>query len=331
MSFLEELEQKTPLSDVLGAGVDSIRYQQEITFTPYVRLVLPLDGFVFWVRYDQVGTLILRGVDLTPGEEASFTVPCSLHMATDTEQSEDENLDVSNVVVTVKQEVRPFHDTLVTVMWLAEFQGVRFAINSRKSFYRQSNVYHYIGKTIYPAMLTQIIDDASLFDATALILSNSTPLWLALASIVPDAVWLPGYTIPLFPKFLLPDNLEPAYGVILPVEGSQRAVNLAPTYQPNFSRDQYVTEDVDIILYGCNNKVASDFLDTVLGLCVGEVSGFGINNSPVLQDESRQQSELSVLAQKKRIRFRINYHQTQLRALAIRYILKCVPTITVEI
>ena len=49
----------------LAAGVDMLSIQQEITFTRYIRLVLPLDGYVFWVKADMVALMpSLRVVDL---------------------------------------------------------------------------------------------------------------------------------------------------------------------------------------------------------------------------------------------------------------------------
>jgi hypothetical protein len=328
MTFLSESQTKqTALAGALSAGLDNIRYGQEIAFTPYIRLVLPIDGFVFWVRYDQVGAETLKDAGLLDEGAQPITVDCDIHMATSTDQSEDENIDVSNVVVTTKQEVRPFHDAIVTVMWLAESEGVRFAINSRKSFSQQANVFHYVGKTIYPAMMTQIIDDASQFNLRELVLSNSTALWLFIASDIHRAVWLPGFTFPLFPKYLIPDNLDPPYGVVSPLEGTIRGINLAPTYSLTFSRDHFVEEEVDIILYGCPHRIAADFVDSVLGYTLAETT-FGIQNTPTIKDEPRQQTELSVLAQKKRINFKINFHQRVLRDMAIRLITKCVPNIT---
>ena len=41
--------QGTPIGADLQTGVEAISIQQTVTFTKYVRLVLPLDGYVFWV------------------------------------------------------------------------------------------------------------------------------------------------------------------------------------------------------------------------------------------------------------------------------------------
>ncbi|ELR1901570.1 hypothetical protein QSA11_004706, partial [Salmonella enterica] len=51
MPSLSELSQaKTELNASLVQGLDDISRSASVTFTKYVRKVLPLDGFVFWVK-----------------------------------------------------------------------------------------------------------------------------------------------------------------------------------------------------------------------------------------------------------------------------------------
>ncbi|ECP0802337.1 hypothetical protein FYO77_25455, partial [Salmonella enterica] len=52
MPSLNELQQtaKTELNAALTQGLDDISRFQVVTFTKYIRKVLPLDGFVFWVK-----------------------------------------------------------------------------------------------------------------------------------------------------------------------------------------------------------------------------------------------------------------------------------------
>lgn len=330
MGVLDEPQPvNTPLSDALSDGLDDIRYSQTITFVPYVRMELPLDKFIFWVKYDQVGKDALASLGLSADGLAPVTVKCAIHSATSTEQGEEDNMDYSKVVVTCTHEIRPFHEDITTVMWVADLDGIRFAIDSRAEFFKQANLYHYHGGSIYPTMLTQMIDDASEFDVNAQILSDSTPLWMAMAKSIKNAVWLPGFDFPLYPRFLVPDNEVPPYGVIIPDGGSVEAQSLGPAYAGNSSRSMYVTELVSVVLYGCQNSQAMDFLDSVLGYAATGLI-FGVNNSPVVEDVPREQSELSVLAQKKRIVFKINYYQSAARNMAIRYIKSCIPNITVE-
>lgn len=55
MSIAEAVQkQRKPLGAALAAGVESISYNQTVTFTKYVKVILPLDGFVFWVKADLV-------------------------------------------------------------------------------------------------------------------------------------------------------------------------------------------------------------------------------------------------------------------------------------
>jgi hypothetical protein len=52
MPSLSELQQtaKTELNATLTQGLDDLSRFQVVTFTKYIRKVLPLDGFVFWVK-----------------------------------------------------------------------------------------------------------------------------------------------------------------------------------------------------------------------------------------------------------------------------------------
>lgn len=53
-SIDEAAESGSQLFAALRQGVETLSLRQEIVFTKYVRVVLPLDGFVFWVRSDLV-------------------------------------------------------------------------------------------------------------------------------------------------------------------------------------------------------------------------------------------------------------------------------------
>ncbi len=41
---------RTPMGADLAAGLDALSYDQVVAFEPYLRLVLPYDGYVFWVK-----------------------------------------------------------------------------------------------------------------------------------------------------------------------------------------------------------------------------------------------------------------------------------------
>ena len=46
----------------MDAGLDNLDQQQTITFTKYLRVVLPLDGFVFWVNAALVSSSAIPGL-----------------------------------------------------------------------------------------------------------------------------------------------------------------------------------------------------------------------------------------------------------------------------
>ena len=41
--------ENTPIHDALQAGVEVLSEDQQVTFVPYVKMILPIDGFVTWV------------------------------------------------------------------------------------------------------------------------------------------------------------------------------------------------------------------------------------------------------------------------------------------
>jgi hypothetical protein len=51
-TLAEALETPNPsqIHDALAAGVDVLSGQQTVSFVPYVRTVLPIDGYVFWLN-----------------------------------------------------------------------------------------------------------------------------------------------------------------------------------------------------------------------------------------------------------------------------------------
>src|ERR1019366_10615178 len=116
--------QGTPLEAAIKQGLDTLSLDQTITFTKYVRLILPLDGFAFWVKASLVSQNTLYNVlsfneaPLNPpyrnppsAEEAEtfeVTVNGSLHYATNIEQGEVENFSINTVIFTSEQKIDAF-------------------------------------------------------------------------------------------------------------------------------------------------------------------------------------------------------------------------------
>jgi|SRR5579862_4627447 len=321
----EALGAKTPLASDLAAGVDALSLVQEITFTRYIRLVLPLDGYVFWVKSDLVaqsaiynkGTIGQIAYNQSPRVKvaaSTLIAKGSLHYATDVRQEEAETYAANRVVFTSEQEVQDLNNVAPGTLWIGEFDGVRFAFSSRSSFYRQADLFHYVGFAVYADMATQIVDSMVGFNP-GLVVSNSLPAWLALNGYNPPY----GFGNPslvLYPSFLAPDNIEPPFAAVHVYPESTKGMAMAPRIDPGSStHSQLCSERVRVTLWGTRNDQALDFMD-----CVNQysltTSAFGLMGIPVVRDEKRTQSELLTIAMKKTIDFDISYLQTRMNDIA---------------
>lgn len=289
----------------LELGLDTISENQEVTFTRYVKLILPLDGFVYWVRGDLTDT---------PPTPATRAVRCSVHRTANENQVEDANYAVNRMVVTAQDEIDNFNEIAPTEMWLGSFEDIRFAFNASVMKYTRAGIWHYVGDAVYPFMDSQIIDSADQLDALALVVSNSLPIWLSLNEIAP-----------VYPSFLVNDNIRPPYiSAHIDPQGTQ-AIQASPRLGATMSHDQLASDRVHITMYGLNNSQALDYLDYILAFSI-EGEDIGIMNMPIVRDEKRTQTELSIIAMKKTIEFEVSYYQSSVRAIARQFILSCIPT-----
>lgn len=326
----EALDAKTPMGADLAVGVEQLSLDQEIIFTQYVRLVLPLDNYVFWVKAAHVGPSALVGSALPnkvkPNQfpnaiqspTGTFTAKGSLHYATDLRQEAGEYYAAERIIFTAEEAVNDLSAVAPGTMWIGEFQGKRFAFSSRSSFYKQADLFHYVGFAIYPDMETQIIDDLSGFDASSTIVSNSLPAWLALNSATPVYGFRTG--IVLFPSFLSPQNEVPPFGTVDIAPELTRPLAMVPTLDPATStHTQLCADTVRITLWGLRNAAALDFVDAVLQY-MRDFNVLGLMNMPVIRDEKRLQPELGIIAQKKTVEFECSYLQHRINDVAIQMI-----------
>lgn len=297
----EALTAPNPLASDLAAGVKVISQERTITFTLYNRAVLPLDGYVFWVKTSPADT-----------REASG----SLHYSSDTEQGEAENYAINRVVFTALEEIEDMNEVAPDQLWIGVIDGIQFSFTSRGSFYQQANVYHYVGNAVYPDMARQIVNLSTDLDPTKVIVSNCLPLWLALNGYAPPNPGL-GFAMPvtLFPSFLSPQNLVPPFATVDIQDGSTEGIMAAPLLLSDGSHAQLVTDRVKVTLWGLNNEEALSFIDCVNAYSLN-YDTFGIMNIPVIRDDKRTQSELGTLAQKKSAIFDVSYYQYTARAIA---------------
>lgn len=328
---------QTPLEATLKQGLDAISNNQVVEFTKYVKLILPLDGFVYWVKADllspaaAMNAMSLNGVayNTSPMLKTAATVvkvKGSLHYASDSKQEEVANYTSNRMVFTAQSEIQDFNEIGDTVLYIATFDGIRFAFSQRGLFYRQAGLYHYVGDAVYADMASQVVDSPIGFDARNVVVSNSLPVWLSLNG------YEPGYptgignpALKLFPSFLVPDNMQPPYAAVHIPPDSTAAIASAPALDQTSSQEQLVSETVRITIYGTRNYNALDFVACVSQFSL-DTDIIGIMNQPVIRDEKRIQNELSTIAMKKSVEFQINYHQTRMRDVARELIAAAVPS-----
>jgi hypothetical protein len=329
----EALGAKSPMGADLAAGVEALSLDQVITFTRYQRLVLPLDGFVFWVKagiltpsalYNSARFNAAR-YNQSPSNistTTTFDVTGSLHHATDIRQEEAKTYAANRMIFTALEQVNDLNVVAPDTLWIGtlppdgDFPGLKFAFSSRGSFYQQADLFHYVGFAVYPDMEPQIIDSPAGFDSRSLIVSNSLPAWLALNSYAPFYGFgmPPGLT--LFPSFLAPKNEPPPFGAVdIPPEGTIGLAS-APTIDLATRSHYQLTKDrVKVTLWGTRNYNALDFVDCVNQYST-DVGAFGIMNIPIIRDEKRTQSELATIAMKKSVEFEVSYLQNRVNDIA---------------
>lgn len=297
----------------LFAGLDVIDLNQTVTFTKYTRVVLPADGFVFWLRADQFDPSILLNTAtlnrVTPDQprtvkQAAATIEAqgSLHFTTINRQSEDESSSTNRMIFTSKQPVDDLNAIAPDSIYLAHVDGLRFAFSTRSMWYKQAGLYHYSGDAVYPALSSQIIESATDLQGLGTVVSNSLPIWLTLNDL-----------FDLYPSFLVPDNIVPPYASVHIDEKSTTPLQSAAWHDATGTRWQLMKDVVQVTTYGIRNDMIMDWLDLVNQYTLDQPGVMGVMNSPVPCDAKRGQAEISALAQKKVITFEVSYYQSRVQ------------------
>jgi hypothetical protein len=258
-------------------------------------------------------------------------VPGSFHYAEERRQSEDETITVNRVIFTTFQDVDDLDMVGPNTMYLGTFDEIRFSFSQRRNYYKQANVFHYLGDAVYPAMATQIVDSRVGFDVQSRVVSNSLPVWLALNAYVHSALtpWIvPRQVFPVFPSFAVPDNEPPPYASIHIEPEDTESIGAAPFIDQLSGHTQITQDRVRVTFYGLRNASALDFLDAVNVFSMN-TDLIGLMNSPTVRDEKRAQAEQGILAQKKTAEFLVSYYQTRVNDFAQQKILSAVPSLIV--
>jgi len=239
----------------------------------------------------------------------------SFHYDSTVNQEEDALYDSNTVIFTALQEVQAFNMISYNYLYIGHYNNLTFAFSHRGRLYEQADLYHYRGQSLRSRSLTQIVDDPSQFNPT-LVVSNSLPIWLNMPNYVPP---YPGFTcpIPLYPSYLVADNLPPPFGSVH-IENTE-TIEMGSAFGPRLQQSQLVKERVKIHLYGCDNLMASDFVAFVEQYSLDWMK-LGLSDSPAIQDVKQPSPEFEILSQRKLVTFEINYRQWAVRDEARQFI-----------
>lgn len=303
----------TQLQASLAAGLASISNNQTVSFQQYNKSVMVADGFVFWVA-----------------SGSPVQVVGSLHRLSETVQEEDNTFGKNRIIFTTANEIDQFNTINPQTMWVGSLvtdgNTLLMSFNETAAVYQQAGLWHYSGDSVYPALQSQLVANANSLP-TSPIVSNSLPIWLTQSSFAP-----------VYPSFLVPDNITPPYIVAHVVPEATDVLGQFPTYTwPGVTsgtnnyllpRSQLMVDRVHLTLYGFNNQKAIQYLSSLMDYSLN-TDTFGFCNSPSIKDEKRVQSEIAVIAMKKTITIMASYYQSTADAVARKLILSASSSFTI--
>jgi hypothetical protein len=297
------------LQAVLDAGVDQISNDQTVTFQQYTKSTIPTDGYVFWIA---------------TGYSVQFAG--SLHVLSERRQEEDQTLAANQFVFTAEEEVSQLNaiapDTLWVGAWGVDGTTLQVAFSATGMNYQQAGLWHYRGFAVYPALASQLITNAGDLPAGPIV-SNSLPIWLSQNSLAP-----------VYPSFLVPDNIVPPYITAHIDPNSTVALQSFPLFDwsgrsnPNTDPSplyevpswQLMRDTVRLTMYGFTNQQAIQFYASLMDYSAN-TDDFGFCNSPSIVDDKRTQVEIAAIAMKKTMVIQASYYQGTADAIARRLIL----------
>ena len=300
MGLIDELNPgpgKSPAHDALVDGTDMLDLNQEVKFRAYTRTVLPLDGYIFW----------------QPLEEVCFQG--SLHYTQDMEQNDDETFGSAVVRFTTAERVVEFTESPPNTIWVGRGRDFRFAFFQQEGFYDAARLYHYFGRSIPPAMETQLLDVPGSIDPTQAVTSNSLALWIQANTytFAPIYAGLPGGLV-LYPAGLVPPNLVPPYGAVKIFD--TRALQAVPSYRGGtVGTDQLNSDRALITLYGLQHNAGIDFLNAIL-MYSSLTDNIGLMNCPTVVDGNRRDASMQVVGMQKFVEFEVSYRQSRVNTIA---------------
>jgi len=313
----ESFGQQSALESTILSGIESLSENQTITFQRYSKVILEQDGYVFWVATSQY--MKSKG---------------SFHYSTDRYQDEDQTIGANHVIFTSEMPINEFNEINPETMFIGSWEvpeapPLRVAFARRDDYYFEENIWHYRGFAVYPALQTQIIENAANLPNEPIV-SNSLPIWLSQTT-------FGQYTVPVYPSFLVPDNVQPPYVVVHIDPEKTEPLGMAPIIGPwpgtvvpdsgaspfnTIPAYQISSDEIRITMYGFNNSMAWQYLAALEGASINNALAAGFMTTPIVRDAKRTQVEITTIAQKKYIEFRASYYQGAADAIARRLILE---------
>lgn len=309
------------LASALAAGVDQISNNQTVLFQQYTKSTIPTDGYVFWVA---------------TGSAQQFAG--SLHVLSERRQEEDQTLAANQFVFTAEEEVSQLNAIAPNSMWVGTWAvdgvSLQVAFSATGFNYQQAGLWHYRGFAVYPALASQLVSNASDLPSGPIV-SNSLPIWLSLSSLA---------GAPIYPSFLVPDNVVPPYVAVHIDPALTIALQAFPLFdwsgRSNPNTDpaplyavpswQLMRDTVRMTFYGFTNQQAIQFFSSLMDYSVN-TDNFGFCNSPAIVDDKRTQVEIAAIAMKKTFAVQASYYQATSDAIARRLILEAgISSITVS-
>jgi len=320
------------LASGLQLGTTTISQNQTLSFVLYRRLVLPVDGYVFWVRASSLQKRTPALYDYTPYDTGafnatgnpnvaseSFSILGSLHYFQEIHQEEDSTYTRQLGLFTSTQEVNDFARLAPDELYITRLpNGTKIAFNGQIGRYDQAGLWHYNGRALYSTEYTQILESPQQLNTQLQIVSNSLPIWLAMST----------SSLPIYPSYLSALNIFPPY--ITADITNTTAIGQSPVYGTLSSQSQLVSETVKFTIYGTNNNTVLDFQTMLLNNSLPDDAAYGIQNMPVPIDDKKVQSEFQIIAQKKTMILQVNYYQARSRNIARQLIEHAGITITPE-
>lgn len=310
----------TDIEAILGDATNVLDHVSAYTFQGYSKVVLPLDGFVFWTQ------------------NVPVTITGSLHVLQNIVQEDDGTYGGGTVLFTTQTRIPDF-ETPADRIWVLSVAGWRAAFSQQQGFFPAAGMWHYFGNIIPPPVLTQLLDDPTAVDFTQPVVSNSLPLWLGLNTYQSplgaegfsgsDITGYEGRQLMLFPSDLSPANYRPPYGTV-DIEFT-KALQADAYLDPNRTHWQLCQDTVKITLYGLQNNAAMDFVDLVTEYTqfgIDKETGltpFGVMNMPVMTDSRRKQPEITSIAMQKVITYEVDYYQFRAITMGRKLILDALP------